>query len=204
MDGVWAPLSSVTPGCAFHLPRRNSPARGVAAPEKGRLPLINVFQKLQPRRYGAEMAPFISPPSARARGAGKQQPAPGKPQRSCAFGGRGGSSAAPNSDSAPPDPTSSRSLRASLDRGLHESAPPTLGKPRALSTVMRSDRPGLGCAAGISLRSECFLEAEPERAQRSLPPAGHQFQVCSSQLAIPYRSKRLRSLIFPMAGCSWK
>lgn len=38
--------------------------------KKGRLPLINVFQKLQPSHYSTEMASFISPPSARARWAG--------------------------------------------------------------------------------------------------------------------------------------
>ena len=32
--------------------------------------------------------------------------------------------------------------------------------------------PVLGSAAAISLRSECFLEAEPERARRCLLPTG--------------------------------
>lgn len=38
--------------------------------KKGRLPLINVFQKLRPSHYSTEMASFISPPSARAPWAG--------------------------------------------------------------------------------------------------------------------------------------
>lgn len=35
MDGALGTPASVTLGSAFHLPRRNSPARGVTAPEKG-------------------------------------------------------------------------------------------------------------------------------------------------------------------------
>lgn len=186
MDGVWALLSSVTPGCAFHLPRRNSPARGVAAPEKGRLPLINVSQKLQPRRYGAEMAPFISPPSARARGAGKQQPAPGKPRRCRAFAGRGGSSAAPNGDSAPPDPASSRSLRASLERT------PRPGSPRKRSAntreAARARRP-------YAERSPRFGERGRDFPEVRVLPRGR----AGESPALP-ASRRHGSHRFPQAG----
>lgn len=44
--------------------------------KKGRMPLINVSQKLQPSHYSTAMAPFISPPSAWACLVRWQPPAP--------------------------------------------------------------------------------------------------------------------------------
>lgn len=75
--GVWAPVSSVTPGCAFHLPHCNSPCPRSHSPEKGKAASNKCLSGItaEPLQYGDGVVYLL--PSARARRAGAQPPAPG-------------------------------------------------------------------------------------------------------------------------------
>lgn len=52
--GVWAPVSSVTPGCSFHLPHRNSPCPRSHSPEKGKAASNKCLSGItaEPLQYG--------------------------------------------------------------------------------------------------------------------------------------------------------
>lgn len=83
--GVRAPVSSVTPGCAFHLPHRNSPCPRSHSPEKGKAASHKCLSGItaEPLQYG-DGAVYL--PAICTGSSGRvQPPAPGKPRPSCAL-----------------------------------------------------------------------------------------------------------------------
>ena len=78
MDGVLGTALISNAGLRFppSLPQFPLPEESRCL-RKGRLPPINVSQKLRPSLYSTETASFISPPSARARGPGSSSLLPG-------------------------------------------------------------------------------------------------------------------------------
>lgn len=114
--GVWAPVSSVTPGCAFHLPHRNSPCPRSHSPEKGKAASSKCLSVItaEPVQYGDGVVylPAICTGSS-GRGAAASS---GKPRLSCTSAGRGGSSAEPR---AAPERSNLSYLTTSSRAGIH-------------------------------------------------------------------------------------